>query len=54
MVRTCGKKVRSKNCEGSKNIRYMNISEGKESFGKPRRGWLDNVANDFNKMGVRG
>lgn len=31
-----------------------NISEGKGSIGKPRRRWLDNVANDLNKTGAGG
>ena len=33
---------------------FKNISEGKGSIGKPRRRWLDNVANDLNKTGVGG
>jgi len=33
---------------------FKNISEGKESVGNPRRRWLDNVANELNKMGVTG
>jgi hypothetical protein len=33
---------------------FRNISEGKESVRKPRRRWMDNVANDLNKMGARG
>jgi hypothetical protein len=33
---------------------FKNISERKESVRNPRRRWLDNVANDLNKMGVIG
>jgi hypothetical protein len=33
---------------------FKNISEGKESVGNPRRRWLDNFANELNKMGVIG
>ena len=33
---------------------FKDIPEGKRSFGKPRKKWLDDVENDLKKMSVRG
>jgi len=32
---------------------FKNIPEGNRSFGKARKRWLDDVENDFTKMGVK-
>jgi hypothetical protein len=32
---------------------FKNIPEGKSSFGKPRKRWLDDAENDLKQTGVR-
>jgi hypothetical protein len=33
---------------------FKNIPEGKQSVGKPRKGWINDVENDLKKVGIRG
>jgi hypothetical protein len=33
---------------------FKDIPEGKRSFGKARKRWLEDVENDLKKVGVRG
>ena len=38
-----------------RNVKVLkNIPAGRRSVGKPRKRWLDDIGNDWNKMGVKG
>ena len=49
-VRTCG--MNSNEITAKKM--FKDIPEGRRSFVKPRKRWLDDVENDLKKMDVRG